>query len=341
MSEMRKDPILNRWIIVAPHRRDRPNEFKRASGNAGYVCPFCEGNEALTPRECWAYRDTGTAADETGWRVRVVPNKYPALASTADIPPQDDALHPAGPAKGVHEIIIDTPRHVVAVSELSHEEVFWSLLACRDRIRYWKAARPEGFTMWFKNVGREAGATMAHLHSQLMLLPVGPAAVEEEIEGSRDYFQQFSQCVFCAMIGRERAERRRVVHEGGGVVAFCPFASRFAFETWIMPEQHASHFEDADDDTLHAAAATLQLVLSRLESRMPNPAYNVILHSTPRGREQLPHYHWHLEILPRAERAAGFEWGSGCSINPVLPCAAAEKLREPAPNEAGRRMMPG
>jgi UDPglucose--hexose-1-phosphate uridylyltransferase len=194
-------------------------------------------------------------------------------------------------------------------------------------LRHWKNTSSWSYGLVFKNIGEQAGATLEHLHSQLVVLPLVPSEVLAELAGSSDYFHQHGACVYCQMIQHEITANQRLVLMTNAFAAYCPFASRFAFETWIVPRHHASHFDTLRAEELRDLASILHCVLGRLESLPQHPAYNLVLHTAPFDTLDLPFYHWHMEIIPRLSRPAGFEWGSGSAINDVDPQDAASQLR--------------
>ncbi len=336
MSQWRKCPITGRWVIIAPERAARPDEFRPFSEGAAAAdpladriaaCPFCEGHEADTPGEVAALRATGTRADEPGWQVRVIPNKYPALAPDGGVWTPQAAYYETQPALGAHEVIVESPRHVTSSGALSEGETAAVLGMYRDRLAYYAKASDWAYGLAFKNVGRDAGASMSHLHGQLVVLPMTPEVIQAEINAAADYARRCDACVFCDMIAQEEGAEVRVAATTAGFIAVCPFASRFAWETWILPRTHRVQFAELDDDSLAELADLLRTVLSRLESKLHPPAYNWIVHTAPFDTIGAEHYHWHIEILPRHTTAAGLEWGSGVHINATPPEDAASLLR--------------
>ena len=346
MAEYRRDPIVDRWVIVAPERARRPYEFVESPQNPSLAvdpprelrragCPFCEGNECDTTPEEVAVRETGSKANGPGWQVRIVPNLYPALVSTAvaDVAavPTSPRSHERPtlrlPARGRHEVVIESPEHRLSSGELTgaHWRIVWRTI--RDRFRALRDAGDCRYVQWFKNVGRAAGASLEHLHSQLMALDRVPPDVAAESAAAEAHERRTGGCLFCDLVERELAGDLRVVEVSEAAAAFCPNAPRFSYETWVVPRRHASRFEDSADDELDATADLLHRTLRRVENSFPNSAYNVVLHTAPFDRFQEPHYHWHWEILPRLTTAAGFEWGTGIHINPVPPEEAAASLR--------------
>ncbi len=329
MPDLRKDPIVGRWVIVAKSRAKRPHDFvTQPTLHTGRFCPFCEGNEDKTPHEVLAYRNPGSAANREGWRVRVVPNKFPALEIEGDLNKRGDGIYDMMRGVGAHEVIIESPRHVLSTADLSERElreVFW---AYRDRLADLKRDRRLVYGLLFKNVGAAAGASLEHTHSQLIVTPIVPVNVAEEIEGAQEFFNFRGRCVFCDMVNQELAGEKRIVLDTPGFVAICPFASRFPFETWVLPKQHSSHYENTSRPAIDELARVMRQVIGRIETAVDRPAYNYIVHTAPFDASELPHYHWHIEIIPRLTNTAGFEWGTGFYINPVPPEEAAAFLRE-------------
>jgi UDPglucose--hexose-1-phosphate uridylyltransferase len=346
MPELRRDPIVDRWVIIAENRAHRPGALLTDTGDHANAqrsaeetyCPFCPGNESETPAEVFALRDVRSAANSPGWRVRVVPNKYPALLSEmashgdrsthAHLSPSAESLFTRAPAFGAHEVIIDTPRHVTTVGDLTDHELADSLAAVRARLLAMRGQESFRHALVFKNVGRAAGATREHLHSQLMAGNLVPPLVAEELRGARRFFDEFGQCVFCRMIEDERNLAVRIVCESAAFVALCPFASRFAYEMWVLPKKHAPHFDSIENDDLADLAKLARSAIAKIESLSRPPAYNLVIHTSPFDSSAMEHYHWHMEVFPRLTIAAGYEWGSGCAVNPVSPEAAAGALRD-------------
>jgi UDPglucose--hexose-1-phosphate uridylyltransferase len=330
MSELRKDPIVGRWVIIAENRAQRPHEFLDSSVQRGdrEVCPFCVGNERHTPDEIAAHRQPGTRRNEPGWNVRVVPNKFPALEMAGDPHPRGDGLYEAADGVGVHEVIIESPRHLTRTTELSDNHLAEVLWICRERLLALQQDSRLVHGLIFKNVGAAAGASLAHLHSQLIVTPIVPVSVAEEIDGSHAYFRKHDRCVYCDLVEQEQALAKRIVLKSPQFVAFCPFAARFPFETWIVPTSHASHYESLSRAASKELAGVLRRVLAKIDAALARPAYNYIVHTAPFDTPPLRHYHWHIEIIPRVTKLAGFEWGSGFYINPVPPEEAAGVMRE-------------
>lgn len=330
MPDLRKDPIVGRWVIIATDRAKRPHDYQRppAPQVVGGFCPFCPGNESHTPPEILAFREPGTAANQTGWRVRVIPNKFPALQIEGDLEKRGDGIFDLMNGVGAHEVIIESPAHESSMARLPVDAIREVLWMYRDRLSDLQRDKRFVHGLVFKNSGAAAGASLEHCHSQLIVVPIVPITIAEELRGSLEFYKYRDRCIFCDMLRQEVDQRERVVLETDEFVAFCPFASRFPFETWIVPKRHSSHFETTSRESLAAMAVVLQGVLRKLERALDNPPYNYMLHTAPFGSADLPHYHWHLEIIPRVTGIAGFEWGSGFYINSVLPEQAGAILRE-------------
>jgi UDPglucose--hexose-1-phosphate uridylyltransferase len=308
--ESRTCPISARTVIFSPLRAARPMTLRhsqphsRSEANRSH-CPFCPGNEHETPA------DVFTTHDEHGWQLRVLPNKYPAVDLASDT------------ALGIHELFIPCREHYTTPTQLSEPQLGRLLLAYADRIRAcWDHPQLNSVNV-FQNVGAEAGASLAHLHSQLIALPFIPAELAREYEQLKK--AGVSHCPICEMAGHPS----RMIARTANFVATCPYAPRFSHEIWLLPQEHRSRYE-----TITLAEATelgqlVRRVLNALDCALDSPAYNWFLHTSPRADQ--PHYHWHFELIPRTSRLAGFEWGTGVFINSVFPERAAQELRDKLP----------
>jgi UDPglucose--hexose-1-phosphate uridylyltransferase len=328
MSELRKDPIVNRWVIIAPDRARRPHEFELPpERRRDQSCPFCQGNEQETPPEIVACRDPESRPNRPGWRVRVVPNKFPALGIDAQPPRSNDGFHRVMGGLGAHEVIIETPDHLISTSELSDEQLGEVFSVYRKRLTELKKDPRLAYGMIFKNAGDSAGASIEHTHSQLIATPIVPVNVSNELTGALEFHHSRGRCVYCEMIRGELAAGERMVVETPGFVAFCPYASRFPLETWILPRKHGSHYENIRPTEIEQLAEVTKRVISKIELALDRRAYNYFVHTAPFDTPELGHYHWHIEVMPSVTKPAGFEWGSGFHINSVAPEDAACVLR--------------
>ena len=329
MPELRKDPITGRWVIISTSRAKRPTDFVRETVTVKGVrsCPFCPGNEEKTPPEVLAYRQNG-GPNQGGWSLRVVPNKFPALRVEGDLNRQGEGLYDKMSGVGAHEVIIETPDHQHTLSDLPEkriEDVFW---AFRDRILDLKKDRRLRYIILFKNHGEAAGASLEHTHSQLIALPVVPKRVQEEMTGARRYFDFKERCIYCDIVHSEVETGTRVVLETEHFLAIAPYAPRFPFETWIVPRMHLSHFEETTAPAMQNLAWVMRAVLRKIERVLESPPYNAVIHTSPIQEGAIPHYHWHIEVIPKLTKVAGFEWGTGFYINPTPPEEAAKFLRD-------------
>lgn len=335
MPDFRQNIITGDWMIVAEDRAARPGAFAPPLAiDDDRDCPFCEGNERETPHESFAVRDTNSAVDGPGWRVRMVPNRYPAVAPidgpipiTAEMEVTNVAHVPSIPATGVHDVIIESPRHVQSLVELSNDEINLVARSYRDRMRALAAQREIECLVLFKNSGAGAGASLSHVHSQVVGLPRTPPNVASRVARCHAYYLEHGRSLYDDYLADELATGDRVVDTTEGLVAHCPWASRFPAETWIVPRRGPTHFEQLDDREIDAFAALLGDTLSRLETTTSSGPYNFFLHNPPRTEPTDSSARWHFAILPRLANPGGFEWSTGIHINPVSPEHAAGCLR--------------
>ncbi|MBI4227221.1 MAG: galactose-1-phosphate uridylyltransferase [Candidatus Omnitrophica bacterium] len=331
MSEFRRDPITGRWIIVATDTPRGPDDFERERHTrAVATCPFCPGNEAMTPPEIGAVRPVGGAPNGPGWRLRMIPNKFPALRIEGDLNRAGEGVYDLMNGIGAHEVIIETPDHLKDLADLSDAEIEQVIRAYQTRSLDLRGDRRFQYLLIFKNYGETAGASLVHAHSQLIALPIVPKRVKEELQCADHYFEYKDRCVFCDMIQQESDDRERVVLETAEFICFAPFVSRFPFELWIMPKAHAADFGQITEAQIVDLAGVMRHTLQRVKRTLHDPSYNFLIHTAPVTDHIRGEYHWHLEMMPRLTRVAGFEWGSGFYINPTPPEAAANYLRESA-----------
>lgn len=340
MPELRKDILTGRWVIISTERSKRPDDFRPALGteprpDSITFCPFCPGNESKTPPEIISIREAGTQPDHPGWQIRVVPNKFPALQPGSPPPKKTSAIFQWMEGVGVHEVIIETPGHNQEITELSPEHLAEILKVYRLRIQAIEEEYHHQYVQVFKNKGKEAGASLSHPHSQIIATPIVPKRIKEEIYGAeRLYRNHFRECAFCRMLKEEMNSGQRLVYKNSRFVVLTPFASRFPFETTIIPLEHSAFYRNISDEDCLALAEALQQSLLRLKLQLSDPAFNLVLHHSPNpqvSNKAWPgienYYHWHLEIMPILTKVAGFELGTGFYINPVPPEVAAEYLR--------------
>jgi UDPglucose--hexose-1-phosphate uridylyltransferase len=323
-GELRQDPLTGGWVAITAGRAARPEAFLADAGaSRGRLgCPFCPGNEHLTPPEVWADRDPGSAPDRPGWRVRVVPNKFPAFAGlpggAGDIGPggAGNGLYRSAPTAGVHEVVVHNPDHEATLADLAVPAVARVMAAWRRRLAV-HARGDFGAVLVIVNQGRTAGASLEHPHSQVFATAGRPARVQAELDRLTG-----ETCAACATVAAERGGPR-LVEQAGELLTICPWASAAPYEALLLPERHRPRFEAGDDDEVVAGA--LRSLLRRFHAAAGARApYNLVLHSAPPGVDD---FHWHLHLLPRLTTYGGFELGTGVIINVVDPDRAAEALR--------------
>jgi UDPglucose--hexose-1-phosphate uridylyltransferase len=338
MPELRHDPIQRQWVIIASERAQRPSEFEvTVSRQTAEFCPFCECNEEKTPPEILAVRDGFSAPNAPGWSVRVVPNKYPALRIEGALERAAEGLYDRMNGIGAHEIVIETPEHTRHIADQPPTHLAKVLRAYRDRLKDLMRDSRFLYVAVFRNYGESAGATLSHPHSQLIAMPIIPHVIETELESARDHYLHRERCLFCDLIRQERDAGIRMVIENNNYVVFAPYASRSPFELFLAPIQHQHDFCQISDAETELLAQTIIETMGSIRSALNDPPFNFIMHIAPNFRSSafwnlrfptiVEGYHWHIEIIPRLTKAAGFEWGTGFHINPTPPELAADYLR--------------
>jgi len=332
MTEIRTDPITGRRVIVVPSRAVRPNEHSAAppAAPAAANCPFCEGHESWTPPEVAAEGKPGRRANEPGWYVRTIPNKFPTVL---DPPPDLGPLAPRSgfvqhPSLGYHEVVIESPTHGPLLPFLEHDQVARVLRMCRERVRVLSGRPQIGTVTLFENAGPDSGGSLLHPHSQLVATPGPSPSIWEETEGARRYERESgSECAFEEVALAEARDAARMIFESRQFAAFAPFASRFPYEVRMLPARHTASFADANDAELEELGDRLPSLLRALFAVVPDASYNFVVRSPVGPPSARPGYHWHLDLYPRLIRPDGFDLGSGFHVNPMPPEDAATSLR--------------
>ncbi len=339
MPELRKDPIIGRWVIIAVERARRPKGFKTSfSLQDEGECPFCEGKEAQTPPEIFAIRKEGTKPDQPGWDCRVVPSRTPFLRIEGEINRHGQGLYDVMGGVGAHEIIVETPRHIANIADLDEAQIAKVITCCIDRFVDLSHDERFKYMLVFKNYGWDSGGgRVKHSRTQLIATPVTPKRVKEELAGAKKYYDNHERCIFCDLIRQEIKSKDRIVFETNDFVAMTAFASRSPFEIWILPKQHSCDFSSMGVECRLHLGKMLKKVLTKIKIGLDDPPYNFILHTSPFRKKNSKagywktiedDYHWHLEIMPRLTNPAGFEWGTGFYICPISPEESAKFLRE-------------
>jgi len=333
MSELRQDIATKRWVIVSKERAKRPHQFLKQmvvqeEPDHRDDCPFCEGNEGQTPPEVYALRN-GSEPNQPGWKVRVVPNKFAALSTSAKWEVKHPEIFTTINGYGSHEVIIETPQHNQTLATLPQEHVQLVLQALLQRMRTLAQDNRIAFVQVFRNHGAAAGTSLVHPHSQLIATPIVPTNIREEIEEARRFYDDRVTCVYCYMLEKELEREERIVLTTDHYVVLAPFASRFPFELMILPRRHSASFvADARTEDVTFLADVLRRTLLLLYRAANNPDYNAVLHTAPLRDSCMDYYHWHIEIVPRLTTPAGFELGSGIYITTAIPEETADYLRE-------------
>lgn len=341
MPQLRRDPVIGRWVIISTERAKRPDQFGGAEVEKedfapGEKCPFCEGNENMTPPEIYAVRRPGSKPNSPGWEVRVIPSISPLLSIEGDLERRGHGMYDLMTARGAHEIIIDTPQHL-RESQLSQEQITKGINVVLDRIRDLERDQRIKYVLFFRNFGKAAGGGhIKHSRMQLIGTPVNLKRVKEELAGTKAYYDYKDRCMFCDLIKQELKMDQRVILESKYFIAISSFASRFPFETWILPKNHSCDFYKMDRGHVPDFAGIMKTVFAKMHKVMGEFPFNLVCHTAPFRRDVgkkgywetiEQDYHWHFEILPILTRVAGFEWGSGFYINPLPPEDACKGVR--------------
>ena len=334
MIELRKDPISSRWVII---NDSRDFQFDVDDGNAAVddsvsSCPFCAGNENLIPRPIACYDKNGNRINvsDKNWNIKVIPNNKPILTIEGSILRKAEGIYDKMKGVGAHEILIETQNHDDKNIYKNTENFTANILATQDRINDLKNDLRLEYILIFKNHGKNAGGTITHPHFQLVALPIIPKSVKDEMTISKKYYDFKERCLFCDIIDQELSSKKRIVAETASFVAFIPFASRFPFETWILPKEHLYDFRMIKDRFKIEELAEISVsVFRRLHKALgKNISYNLMVHSYPLKENKIDYYHWHIEIVPKITKFNGFDLGSGMYVNPTVPEDSAKFLRE-------------
>ncbi|MGL4377961.1 MAG: galactose-1-phosphate uridylyltransferase [Microcoleaceae cyanobacterium] len=327
MSELRQNIITRDWVIIATERAKRPDQFAIKREEQIILphyhphCPFCLGNEEDIKLESFRI------SDDHGWKVRVIPNKYPALSPLGERVRFSDNIHRGLSGVGFHDVIVEHPRHDLTTALLSVEDIADILFAYRHRYSQIRQDPRIETIIIFKNHGESAGTSLEHPHSQLAATPVVPFQFRSRIDDAIRFFDDTGDCLFCRTIQDELTENTRIILETEYFVAFIPYAALSPFHTWIFPRRHTSSFHRITDFEIFDLAYMMKMILAKLYYGLNNPDYNYTIRSSPIAEGETKYFHWYIAIVPRVTRQAGFELGSGMYINTALPEESAEFLR--------------
>ncbi len=328
MPEIRQNIATKEWVVISTERAKRPEDFKTVKEKKqleewSEKCPFCPGNEHMTPYETYVLKD------EFGkWKIRVIPNKYPAVVQEGTVEFKIEGIKRCVSGVGSAEVIIESPKHNDVLPLLPEKDVENIIKVYKERYLAAEKDKRIKMVIIFRNYGEQAGASIEHPHSQLIAIPVVPFHIRYRIEEAMRYYDETGECVFCKMLQEELKEQTRIVVETGHFVSFVPYAALAPFHMWILPRRHMESFSEITDSEITDLAKNLKTTLAKLYYGLNNPDYNFVVRSVPvneRGRE---YYHWYITIMPRLTKTAGFEIGTGMSINTSLPEENAKFLRE-------------
>ena len=339
MPELRYDPLRQYWVSIAMERGMRPSDFVKPDDelSGGGFCPFCQGNEHVTPPEVYALRTDGSPPNGPGWELRVVPSKFRALAMEGDLNYEAEGILEKMNGFGVHEVVIETPQHDLGMADypLGHlEEIIWAFLSRLIELEKDPRFR---YVMIAKNHGGTAGATLAHSHSQLLAAPIIPPAVSTELDSAREYYREKGRCLVCDVVEQELKAKERIVSQNDDLVTLAPFASQVPFELLIVPKKHQHAFAEITESQIASLAWAMKDALTRLKLTLKDPAYNLAFHIAPNTNAKPPSenwttlrmdFHWHVEVIPRLIQSHGFERGMGFYVNFTPPEEAVTYLRE-------------
>ncbi len=326
MAELRREPITRMWVVVTTDHPKGPDDYLPFKPPYRLLepegpCPFCPGNEATTPQELYVVGQGGG-----GWSVRVVPNKFPFFHIEGEFDRRPVGMYDVMEAIGAHEIVIESPDHNQSLALMDPNQIGRILLTYRERLLDLEKDRRFQQFLILKNY---PGVFNRHPHSHLLAMPVIPRRIDEEIGGVLDYYQRKERCIFCDLIKQEIFEKKRVILETVHFLVFSPFASRYPFESWIVPKVHASDFHHIEEEVLEDLSRAIQSLFVRFYKLLSDPPYSLAFHTSPvQDRFHRPEFHWHMEARLRIGLREGFEWGTGFFVNPTPPEDAAAYLRE-------------
>ena len=339
-NELRKDYLLDRWVVVAKERARRPTDLSksRTAQNNSLVCPMCVGNENLTPPAAMLFQRVGSKIKYSqdplvgerprDWLVRVVPNLYPAFTQPKSLVDADRVFCHCdlGNAIGHHEVVIESPIHNEEPADAELTQLELVINAYIKRLDFLSRKPYVKYVSIFRNYGLEAGASLSHAHSQIITTPMVPKILEDEYKASEAFFEKKKTCVFCDIIEKE-SKGPRLVLDNEFFVVITPFASVNPMEFWIIPKKHAPNIQSLSTFEASELAKTLKTSLKALKNVVNDPPYNYAFHMSIDPKVS-KYYHWHLEVYPKLAIWAGFEKSTGIYINTVTPESAAESLQK-------------
>lgn len=323
MAELRKDIVTGNWVVAG---------YKTIKSDSVGLCPFCPGNEHLTPKTIREYKD-----DEGAWVMRCFPAANPIFVIEENLNKRGEGIYDKMNNVGAHEVIVENKSHTKTMSDFMEKDYMLLLEMYQERIRDLKKDGRFKYIQVFKNHGELAGSYIMHSHSHVLATPVMPQRIGLELLHSKIHYMQKERCLFCDIINQEKRQEKRIVSINANFISICPFASRFPFEVWILPRFHDSNFENLNDERVKQELVSIFSDLMKRIERLTN-AYTVVIHSSPNVAEidthdeyRLPvaeHFHWHIEILPRDFKTSKYKREDEFYVTPNTPEEAAKALRE-------------
>lgn len=327
MSELRYNRITREWVILATERAKRPEDFVKKKMEKKEIpaykpdCPFCLGNENQTPPE------TFRIGEEKNWKIRVAPNKFPALSPKEELVCKKDSIYPTVSGYGIHEVIVEHPNHNAFIALMTDAEVENIVQTYHDRYLWIQKQKGIEAIIIFKNHGATAGTSLEHQHSQIIATPIIPPQLRDRLEGVREFYKSKGCCIFCYVLEAEHKQEKRIVLETSHFVSLVPYAALSPFHLWIFPRRHMSSFGEINQEEIKDLARHLKGVVGKLYHGLDNPDFNYTIRSIPIHDKDTQSFHWYISVIPRVSQMAGFELGSGIFINIALPEKSAEFLR--------------
>jgi len=328
MPEIRQNIATKEWVVISTERAKRPEDFKskkekKVLPERSETCPFCPGNEHMTPYEVFVVND-----ESGSWKIRVIPNKYPAVVYEGTVEFKSEGIKRTVSGVGCAEVIIESAKHNLSLALMPEKDIEQIIKVYKERYNSAEKDKRIKMVIIFRNYGEQAGASIEHPHSQLIAIPVVPFHIRYRIEEAMRYYDETGRCVFCYMLEEELKLQERIVVETGHFVSFVPYAALAPFHMWVLPRRHTESFGDITEEEITDLAKNLKLTLSKLYYGLDNPDYNFVIRSVPVNEKGKEYYHWYITIMPRLIKTAGFEIGTGMSINTSLPEENANFLRE-------------
>lgn len=328
MPEIRQNIATKEWVVISTERAKRPEDFKsvkekKVLPERSDKCPFCPGNEHMTPYETYVVKD-----EYNCWKIRVIPNKYPAVVQEGTVEYKLEGIKRYVSGVGSAEVVIESPKHNLVLPLMPENDIEQIIKIYKERYIALEKDKRIKMVIIFRNYGEQAGASIEHPHSQIISIPVVPFHIRYRIEEAMRYYDETGECVFCRMLNEELKLQERIVVETGHFVSFVPYAALAPFHMWILPRRHSESFSEITEAEITDLAKNLKLTLAKLYYGLDNPDYNFVIRSVPVNEKGKDYYHWYITIMPRLIKTAGFEIGTGMSINSSIPEENAKFLRE-------------